>query len=238
MTIPTSWCSNGKLRAAINLGNPVLAQRAAASGELTGVSVVLARQLAHQIGCVLELLPYGAASEVVEANRIDAWDVAFLAIDRQRATQIAFTEPYLAIEGVLVVAKEASWQSIDDIDRSGVRIAVGQGAAYDLHLSRVLKHAELVRLPTSSQVFPYLLAHKLEAGAGIRQPALGFTQLHPELRVIEKPFMEIRQAMALPLKNTTSLAYLEDFLLDAKQSGLIASALVASGQAEQVTLIA
>jgi polar amino acid transport system substrate-binding protein len=211
----------GRLRAAINLGNPVLAQRTAA-GEFTGVTVALARALAEQEGLELEFIPYDGAGKVVEAAGADAWDLAFLAIDSKRATEIAFTRPYLTIEGVFVVAASSPFRSLQDIDQQGVRISVGRGAAYDLHLTRTLKHAEIVRVPTSDEALLHFLSQGLEAGAGIRQPAAAFVARNPGVRLIEEPFMEIRQAMAVPIATSGALPLVQEFLDSAISSGLVA----------------
>lgn len=234
MTIATTLGRTGRLRAAINLGNPVLAQRSP-DGQLGGVSVALARELARQANCELEIVTYDAAGKVVEACRSGAWDVAFLAIDPTRATEIAFTEPYVKIEGVFVVAQDAPWQSIEEIDQPGVRIAVGRGAAYDLHLTRELKHAELVRVATSAEALPYFVEHGLEAAANVRQPATAFASSRPGLRVIDKPFVQIRQAMALPATRRDALEDLQGFLAMAKSSGLVARELAASGHQDLAT---
>jgi polar amino acid transport system substrate-binding protein len=210
------------LRAAINLGNPVLARKSPVDGELAGVSVALARELARQTGRDLALLPYDSAGEVVEACRDGAWDVAFLAIDPQRAAEIAFTQPYVEIEGVFIVAEDTPWRSLEEIDRPGVRIAVGRGAAYDLYLSRALKHAELVRAPTSAAALRHFVDHRLEAAAGVRQAAEAFAGSHRGLRLVETPFMTIRQAMAAPASKVEGLAALQRFLDAAIRSGLVA----------------
>lgn len=220
---------SGRLRAAINLGNPVLAQRRP-NGELTGVTVALARALADREGLALDLIPFDGAGKVVDAAADDIWDVAFLAIDPKRATEIAFTEPYLVIEGVFVVAAASPFQSIRDVDQAGVRVSVGRGAAYDLHLTRTLKHAEIVRVPTSAEALPHFLSQGLEAGAGIRQPAAAFVARNPGLRLIEEPFMEIRQAMALPIRQSDQLPRLQRFLDEAAVSGLIAESLSNSAE--------
>jgi polar amino acid transport system substrate-binding protein len=215
---------NGRLRAAINLGNPVLAQRNR-NGELSGISVRLAQALADRQGLTLELIPFDGAGKVVDVAASDAWDVAFLAVDPKRAVEIAFTEPYLTIEGVFVVAASSPFLTLEDIDQSGVRVSVGRGAAYDLHLTRTLKHAEVVRVPTSAEALPHFLSHGLEAGAGIRPPAEAFVARNPGLRLIEEPFMEIRQAMAVPSVKAGALAIVQGFLADAISSGLVASEL-------------
>jgi polar amino acid transport system substrate-binding protein len=205
------WGRNGRIRAAINLGNPVLARRRE-DGLLAGLTVDLARELAGRLGSDLELIPYEGAGRVVEASRSDAWDVAFLATDPLRALDVAFTAPYLTIEGVLVVRGDALWRNLGEIDRPDIRIAVGRGAAYDLYLSRVLKQAQLVRVATSAEALPHFYECGLEAGAGIRQPAEAFVASRPGLQLIEEPFMQIRQAMAVPIDRADALPRLQAFL--------------------------
>ena len=212
---------HGGLRAAINLGNPVLARRER-DGGLTGVSVTLAQALARRTGQELQLVAYESAGQVVGACRSGDWDVAFLAIDQKRATDVAFTEPYLEIDGVFVVVRDAPWRSLEDLDQPDVRIAVGRGAAYDLHLSRLLKRAELVRVPTSAEALPHFLEYGLEAAAGIRQAAATFVASRPDLRLVDPPFMTIRQAIAVPITAADSLPVLQAFLIEAIAEGLVA----------------
>ena len=135
----------GKLRAAINLGNMVLAQKDPASGELRGVTADLARELGRRLGLPVELVPFDAAGKVFDALKNGVWDIAFLAIEPVRAAEIAFTAPYVIIEGVYMVPTNSSLRTVEEVDRDGVRIAVNKGSAYDLFLTRTLKHAQLVR---------------------------------------------------------------------------------------------
>src|SRR6266853_3870004 len=121
----------GRLRAAINFGNPVLAQKDPATGEPRGITVDLARELARRLGLPLELVPFDAAGKVFEAQKAGSWDIAFLAIEPVRAAEIAFTAPYVIIEGVYMVPADSALRAVDQVDRDGVRIAVNKGSAYD-----------------------------------------------------------------------------------------------------------
>ncbi|MDR3386103.1 MAG: transporter substrate-binding domain-containing protein [Rudaea sp.] len=143
----------GVLRAAINLGNTVLAQRSVDNGELSGVSFDLAHELARRLGAELQFVTFEAAGKVFEALANDAWDVAFLAIDPTRGEQIAFTPPYVLIEGAYMVREESPLQRSEQVDRSGVHITVGAGSAYDLYLTRTLKEAQIERHATAAEAF-------------------------------------------------------------------------------------
>lgn len=221
----------GTLRAAINLGNPVLAQRNEA-GALTGVSVSLAQALAHELGVPLELIPFDAAGKVFAALEGAAWDVAFLAIEPVREAQIAFSSPYVIIEGTYLVAADAPYQEVSELDQPRLRLAVGKGAAYDLFLSRTLKHAELVRADTSAAAVALFLEQGLDAAAGVRQPLQKVATTDPSLRVLKGAFTSIRQAMAVPKGRTAGAAYVQAFIERKKAEGAIHRALVANGQAD------
>lgn len=222
----------GTLRAAINFGNPVLAQKDPATGEPRGVSVDLARELGRRLGVPVELVTFDAAGKVFDALRSGAWDVAFLAIDPARAAAIDFTPPYVLIEGTYLVPSSSPIHEIADVDGDGVRIAVGRGSAYDLYLTRAVKRARLVRAETSPAALELFLAERLEAAAGVRQPLQSFARAHPGVRVLEGRFMAIEQAMGTPRGREAGARYLRRFVVEALSSGLVAGALARSGQAD------
>jgi polar amino acid transport system substrate-binding protein len=221
----------GRLRVAINLGNPVLAQRTP-SGELGGVSTELARELGRRLKLPVDFLTFDGAGNVVAA--VAQWDVAFLAIDPLRADVAAFTHPYVVIEGAYVVPVDSPLHAVEDVDRPGVRVAVGRGSAYDLFLARELKQASRVEAASSAAALDLFLRNRLEAAAGVRQPLVLFVQGHPGLRLLPGRFMSIHQAMALPKGRAAGARYLNGFIEELKASGFVARALAASGQAEAV----
>ncbi len=220
----------GRLRAAINLGNTVLAQRQPTTGELTGVSVDLVHELGSRLRVPVELIAFDAAGKVFAALETDAWDVAFLAIDPVRAAGIAFTPPYVVIEGTYLVRATSPLRSVTDFERPGLRIAVGRGAAYDLFLTRALKAAELVRADTSAGAVELFIESGLDAAAGVRQQLAACATARGGLRVIEGHFMAIHQAMGTPRGREAALKYLITFIERMKREGFVAAALARSGQ--------
>jgi polar amino acid transport system substrate-binding protein len=221
---------SGTLRAAINFGNPVLAQQDPATHEPRGVSVDIARELASRLGVPLALVTFDAAGKVFEALQGGAWDVAFLAIDPKRAAEIDFTAPYVIIEGSYMVRTGSPLRAIEDVDRPGVRIAVGNGSAYELYLSRTIRHAELVRAPTGALAIEQFFRDGLEVAAGVKSPLVRYAQAHEGLRVMEGRFMAIEQAMGTPKGRAAGAAYLRGFVEELKASGFVADALARSGQ--------
>lgn len=222
---------DGVLRAAINFGNPVLAQQGA-DGSPQGVSVQLAKTLAQELGVELKMVTFDAAGKVFAALEHGTWDIAFLAIEQVREEQIAFSEPYVAIEGTYLVAADSAFTSVADLDAEGLRLAVGKGAAYDLYLSRTLRHAELVRAETSAGAVDLYMELGLDAAAGVRQPLEKIADTNARYRVLEDAFTSIRQAMAVPKKRLEGAAYVNAFVQRQKANGLVRKALNATGQAE------
>jgi polar amino acid transport system substrate-binding protein len=221
---------HGTLRAAINLGNPVLARRDPATGALVGVSVDLARALGRRLGVPVALVPYDGAGFVSDAAARDDWDVCFLAVDPVRARTIAFTAPYLVIEGTYLVREDSAWRTIGEADRDGMRIAVGRGSAYDLFLTRALHRAELVRAPTSAAAMALFAERRLDAAAGVAQPLRAYAAAHPGFRVIPGRFMAIEQAMGTKPGREAGLRALRAFVEAAKADGVVAAALRDHGE--------
>ncbi|HJD44521.1 MAG TPA: ABC transporter substrate-binding protein [Candidatus Paenalcaligenes intestinipullorum] len=220
----------GELRVAINYGNPVLAQRHASDNFPQGVSADLAREIARRLGVVPRFISYDAAGKVFEGLDTNTWDLAFLAVDPVRAEKIAFTKPYVLIEGTYLVAESAPFQSVVDLDQDGLRIAVGKGAAYDLYLSRELKHASIERAATSPAAITLFVDRNLDAAAGVRQPLEAYAQTHSGYRVLDDAFTTIQQAVAVPKGRDLAQAWLENFVAEMKRTGFIEEALQRSGQ--------
>lgn len=214
----------GRLRAAINFGNPVLARREAITGAAGGISTDLARELARRLGVAFEAIPYEQAGHVVEGLKSAAWDVCFLAIDPLRANAIAFTAPYVVIEGVYMVANGSPVRGNEDVDRGGTRVGVIAGSAYDLFLSRELKQATIVRAADGEGVMDLWSTDKLDAVAGVKPQLEADAKRAGGLRLLPHRFMAINQAMGTPRERDAGARYLRSFVDDVKASGFVADA--------------
>jgi polar amino acid transport system substrate-binding protein len=223
---------SGRLRAAINFGNPVLVQKDRATGEARGVSPELARELGRRLGIPVDFIPFDGAGKVVDAVKADSWDVAFLAIDPVRADSITFTGPYVVIEGTYLVPENSPLRQPEDADSAGVRIAVSTGSAYHLFLMRELKHAQLVEAQSGDAAFDLLVQNRTNAAAGVRQALAAFASAHPGFRVMPGRFMAINQAMTTPKGRELGARFLRAFVEEMKASGFVAKALAASGQSD------
>jgi len=219
----------GRLRACINLGNPILANRDG-TGVVSGVSVDMASLLAQRLGVALDLVVVDAALRSVETVKADLADIGFFAIDPRRSDGIGFSAPYVLIEGAYLVRQDSTFTDNTQVDRPGTRIMVGRGSAYDLFLSRELKAAQLLRTPTSQTVVDRFLAENADVAAGVRQQLESDAVRLGGLRLLPGRFMVIEQAMGLPLtRGVTATATLATFVEQAKASGYVAQSLARHG---------
>jgi polar amino acid transport system substrate-binding protein len=218
------------LRASINLGNPVLAKTDAATGQPAGVSIDLARGLAERLGVELELVVFDTAAKSVAALAENDADIGFFAIDPQRGKSIAFTAPYVLIEGCYMVRDDSPIRSNDEVDHACRRVAVGNGSAYDLYLTRELRHAEIVRAPSSQTVVDVFVDQGLEVAAGVRQQLQADALRFSGMRILPGSFMVIRQAMGIAVERGEGAAIaLHRYVEEMKASGFVDRALAAHG---------
>ncbi|HEY1669057.1 MAG TPA: transporter substrate-binding domain-containing protein [Trebonia sp.] len=228
--IVTDLTPAGVLRTALNLGNPVLVQGTTAAPR--GVTVDIANELAARLGVTAEFRCFGAARESFEATVAGQADICFLAIEPARAAEIAFTAPYVLIEGVYAVPRESPLVTVADVDGEGIRIGVKHGSAYDLFLTRTLRHATVVRGAEGTEAFA---AENLDAAAGVREPMTEFVAAHPQYRLIKGRFMEIPQAVGtVKAKRQETTRFLHDLVEELKATGMVADALRRSGQTAPV----
>jgi polar amino acid transport system substrate-binding protein len=217
----------GTLRVGINLGNVVLAQGTRDTPR--GVTVDLAHELGKRLDTPVAITTVDAARKSFEALKAGEVDVIFLAIEPARAEEIEFTSPYVLIEGVYIVPQDSPLKTNADIDAAGVKVGVKKGSAYDLFLTRTLKHAEIVRGDEGIDIF---VKEKLSAGAGVKQPVAAYVKAHPEVRLLDGRFMEIQQAMGVAKGKLAGARYLRSFIEEMKANGFVADALRRSGQAD------
>ena len=224
--IAADLAPSGTLRASVNLGNPVLAQ--GTPSDPRGVTVDIARELGDRLSLPVSFACFDAARKSFEAMRTGQGDLCFLAPDPARAQDVAFTAPYVLIEGVYAVRADSPVATATDVDRPGTRVGVKQGSAYDLFLSRSLERASVVRGREGTEVFE---AAGLEVAAGIRQPVTAYVAARGAMRVVEPAFMQIRQAVGVPRqRRPETQAFLGAFVEELKESGFVAQSLRRSGQ--------
>lgn len=211
----------GKLRVGLNLTNSATVTKDAQTGELRGVAVDLSRALAEEMGVVFEPVPYPSATKMAEAAGGGQWDMAFMAIDPARARVIAFTAAYMLVPNTYMVPPGSPIQTLADVDRPGVRIAVDERNATDLFLSRNLRHATLVRVAGEPAALELLRAGDVQVLATGRGLLLRHAANWPGARVLEGWFLAVEHGIGVPAGRDNGLAHLRDFVEQMKRSGRV-----------------
>ena len=219
----------GTLRAGINYGNTILAQKDAATGESRGPAIELTRELAKRLNVPVELVAYTSVGTMVDGAKAGAWDIAFLGSDPLRAGEMDFTAAYLELEATYLVPAGSRLRTIADVDQDGVRVGAPARANYELYLSRSLQRANLVRAENANAAFELLVSGRVEALAGLRQALLPLAEKLPGSRVLDGRFMAVQQSVAIPKGRDAGFVYLRAFVEEAKASGMVARSIEKSG---------
>lgn len=228
--IVAAFTPTGVLRASINLGNSILANADPVSGSAAGVSVDLARAFSERLGVKLELVVFKTAGHSVEAVTNGQADIGFFATDPLRGAGIGFTAPYVLVESCYLLRNDSPLRNNDEVDAAGARVVVGAGSAYDLHLTRALRQAQIVRAPTSPTVVDTFIAQGHDVAAGVKQQLEADAQRLMGLRLLPGRFMVIQQAMGLHKgRGEAALQALAGFVEEMKASGFVADALARHG---------
>ncbi|MDP3172306.1 MAG: transporter substrate-binding domain-containing protein [Polaromonas sp.] len=220
------FAPTGRLRASLNMGNPVLAHSHTATEKPAGVTIDLSREFARELGVAVDFLQFDNAAKSVAALAGGEADIGFMAIDPLRAETTHFTPAYVQIEGYYLVPESSPIRANADVDRPGTRIVMGAGSAYGLYLQRHIQHATLVQVPTSEAVVDAMLRDGMEVSAGVKQGLEADALRVGGLRLLGERFMVINQAMAMPkARSAAAAAFLDDFVARTKRSGFVAASL-------------
>jgi polar amino acid transport system substrate-binding protein len=221
--VKSELAPGGVLRAGLNLSNFLLISAKTEAGEPAGVAPDMAAEIAKRLGVPVQLVPYKTPGELADAAETGAWDIGLIGAEPQRAEKIAFSPAYVEIEATYLVPAGSPIQSLADVDKAGVRIAVTGRSAYGLWLDRNIKHATLVKTGTLDSSFETFASDKLEVLAGLRPRLLSDVEKLPGARILEGKFTAVQQAIGTARKNSAGAQFLHEFVEEAKASGLVQS---------------
>ncbi|MGO8183462.1 transporter substrate-binding domain-containing protein [Rhizobium leguminosarum] len=233
-TIRREIAPSGTLVCALNHGNVVLVRRGPTDETPTGVSVDLARSLAEKLSLPIRFRHYDKAGDVSASVGTGEWDVCFLAIDPQRAERIAYSVPYVQIEGAFLIRRAAGPLGLKDVERLRLKIGAVKGSAYELFLSRQGGAGELIRFDSFPEAVAALTAGELDGLAGVRQAMSIVARDKPDFEVMQEPFMAIPQAVGISADRPAAAAFTRAFVQEQKASGFVRLSLVLSGHADVV----
>ena len=226
----------GVLRAGINMSNFLLVTGKTPEGNPEGVSPDMARAVADRLGVALALVPFKTPGELADAALEDLWDIGNIGAEPERAKNIAFTAAYVEIEATYLVPADSPIQSIEEVDRDGVRIAVSARSAYELWLSDNIKRAQLVLAEGLGGSFDTFVEQKLEALAGLRPRLVDDVKKLPGARILDGQFTAVQQAIGTKPERTAGAEFLRDFVEEVKASGFVASLIEKHGVTGRLTV--
>lgn len=212
----------GTLRAGINMANFLLVTGRTANGDPQGVAPDMASEIAARLGVPVAYVPYASPGPLADDATNNVWDIGLIGAEPARAEHIAFTPAYVEIEATYLVPAGSLLQTISDVDKKGVRIAVSARSAYDLYLSRYLEHAELVRVEGLNAALDLFVTEKLDALAGLKPRLLSDVEKVPGSRILDGRFTAVQQAIGIPRGREAGAAFLRNFVEEAKSSGFVA----------------
>ncbi|MAU47307.1 MAG: hypothetical protein CMP09_21345 [Yangia sp.] len=234
--MPHDSTTAAPLRVALNHGNFLLVGRDEA-GAAKGISVDLAHAFAASEGREPVFVEYNRAVDVSSSAEDDAWDVCFLAVDPERARTIAFTEPYVRIDGSYLAGPDCTAGDAHALVASGEKVGAVRGSAYSLTLQRKPGAEALELYETLQMALEALDRGEVQALAGIRQAMMHEAETRPGSRLLAPPFMEIRQAMAMPQGRPEASARLQAFLSEALRDGTVGDILERHGVSRDCAIV-
>jgi polar amino acid transport system substrate-binding protein len=229
MDVKKEFAPSGTLRVGLNYGNFLLVLKDAPDGTPRGIAPDLGRELGKRVGVPVEFVKFQQAGQLADGVRDGKCDVGFLAAEPQRANEIAFTSAYLEIPVTYLAPPGSKIRSLADVDREGVRIAVSARSAYDLYLTRTLKHAKLFRAEGIAASHELFMKDKLDVLAGLKPQLVRDAEKLPGSRVLEGQVTGVQQAVGVPKNRSAAAQFTREFVDEVKRSGLVAKTIEKHG---------
>jgi len=213
----------GKIRIALYLP---MYTRDPSTGEIQGGAdggavIEIARALGARIGIEVRLIGYATPHVAMDGLKAGECDMILMGIDPIRAFDVDFSPPVVQFDYTCLVTATSPIRCFADADRPGIRIAAVRNHASTLTVSRMLKHAELVYAETPEATFELLRSGSADVFASTRFALLKYSAKQPGFRVLEDRYGANLLAVAVPKGHARRLAYVSEFIEEAKASGLV-----------------
>ena len=218
----------GKLRVAV-LVAAIYATRDSATGELKGVAVDLGKELARRVGVPFEPVVYPNPGALIGGAKSGQWDVALIGIDAERAAAIDFSAPYMEFEQGYLVRAGVSIATASDVDKTGIRVGVLEKSIADIHLSRTLKNATLLRAKSIAELSALAEGGKADVITLGKPGLFAIAAKQAGSRVLDGRIWVEQVGMAVPKGRNAAAAYVGKFVEEAKAEGLVKSAIERAG---------
>lgn len=225
----TALAPTGKLRAALISSNPVLVTRRS-DKSFGGVSVAVADALAAHLGVPVELKPYDNPARYNESLATDDWDIGLAARDPSRAEHLGFSATFMEVDNGYVARLGAAPTTAEEVDRTGVKIAVAQGSAPHAVLQRLIKNAEIVPVPGGFEPAREALATgKADVYGENLHLAHRIADALPGARVLPGRFNVVQMAIGVRKQAAAALPTVDEFVNLIRSDGTVQRAITEAG---------
>ena len=211
----------GYLRAAINLSNFLLVTGKESNGDPQGVSPDMAKALANELNVDIKLITFNRPGELADAISEDVWDIGNIANEPERAKSITFSLPYTTIETTFLIRNGLNINSLQDVDKKGIKIAVAERSAYDLWLTENIKNANLIRAKSIDESFSVFQENKYEVLAGLRPKLIDEMKKTTDCYLLDEPFTFINQCIGSKPGNLEAKNFINNFVKKNIENGFI-----------------
>jgi polar amino acid transport system substrate-binding protein len=199
------------------------------TGELKGVWAEMAKALAARIGVQLVLLEHATPPQAVECLKSGACDLLFLPFDARAANVGDFSPPIFQFDYTLLVPADSAIRGVADADQPGIRIAAVRNHASTMTLTPLLKQAQLIYADTPDPTFDLLRTGQAGAMASARPTLLDYSTRLAGSRVLADRYGANINRMVVPKGHAARLAYVSEFVEEAKALGLVQKAIDQAG---------
>ena len=213
-------------RIAIAVSLSPSAQFAIKDGEsYRGVAVTLGRSLAEKLGVPAQILPHQASGEIQNSAADNKWDVAFLPVDAERKKFVDFGNAYHLLQSTFLVAPGSPIGSVSDANTGHVAIGGVANTATFRAATKATPAATHVEFAKVDLAVAAMQEGRIQAIALSRESLAGLAGKLPGSRILDDAFLNSSTAVCVPKGRPAALAYVSEFIEEAKASGLVRRAL-------------
>ena len=215
----------GVLRVGVNMSNFLLVNSKDKLGVIDGVSPGIGKKLAKELNISFEIVQFANPGLLADAVDNNEWDIGNIASEKERGKTIDFSDPYVNIDANFLFREEDNFKNNNDIDQSGIKIAVFERSAYDLWLTENFKKAELIRVNSIEESHNLFKENKVNILAGLKPKLIDEMKRNNNYEMIQSPFTYIKQSIGIKKGNPEVLDFINNFISNKIKEGYIKSLL-------------
>ncbi len=215
----------GVLRVGVNMSNFLLVNSKDKLGVIDGVSPGIGKKLAKELNISFEIVQFANPGLLADAVDNNEWDIGNIASEKERGKTIDFSDPYVNIDANFLFREEDNFKNNNDIDQSGIKIAVFERSAYDLWLTENFKKAELIRVNSIEESHNLFKENKVNILAGLKPKLIDEMKKNNNYEMIQSPFTYIKQSIGIKKGKPEVLDFINKFISNKIKEGYIKSLL-------------